>query len=140
MEVLTIKDTKYKLFLPQEWASLNEDVFLKKVYDRAFELIAVYFIEDNEGNRYFNIARGEIDLNAIEEDILESAFDVYGWKYDLKNKQVISDDEIFDKNWSDYLLAEVLLNHCDEGDLDIVECDTFEEVVENLQDIGISAS
>lgn len=140
MKVLTIKDTNHKLFLAQAWASLDEDVFLKNIYDRVFKLIAVYFIEDDEGDSYFNIAKGEIDLDTIEEEAIKSAFEVYDWKYDLESREVITDDETFDKDWSDYLLAEVLLNHCDEGDLDIIKCDTFEEVVKNLDGIAITAS
>lgn len=139
MELLNIKDTKYKLFLPKEWNQLDEDVFLRKLKDRIYKLIAVYFIED-EDNKYFNLVLGEINLDGIKKDTLKSAFDVYGWEYDMHNQKVISDDKTFDKDWSEYLLAEVLLNHCDEGDLDITRYDTFEEVVESLKDIAFSIS
>ena len=103
MNILTIKDTDYKLFLAQAWTSLDEDIFLKNTHDRVFKLIAIYFIEDYKmedykNDSYFYITSGEINLdNIIKEDIFKSVFDIYGWRYDFKNKKIITDDKTFDK-------------------------------------------
>lgn len=140
MEILKVKDTEYKLFLPKEWTSLDEDVFLRRVSDRIFELIALYFIEDYEGNTYFNIAKGKVDLDKIKYDTLKYALDIYGWKYDLKYKMIITDDKIFDSDRSDYLLAEILLNRCNKGYLDIIKCDSFKDVVAILNEVAFTAS
>lgn len=135
MQVLHIKDSSYKLFLTDEWCWVDEDIFVKKNKDGLFEMIGAYFLEnyDENSNPLFNLAIGKIDLKEIETKSIESALDIYGWEYDAISKTVVTDVKEYDKEWSEYLIAEVLLNHTNEGDLKVMIDIPFEEVIENLE-------
>lgn len=142
MQVLKIKDSSYKLFLTNEWYSIDEDIFVKKDNDGLFQMIGVYFLENynEDSNPLFNLAIGEIDLKQIETKSIESALDVYGWTYDSTNKTVVTDVKEYDREWSGYLIAEVLLNHSNEGDLEVMTDISFEEVIKNLGNNTIDIS
>lgn len=142
MEILQVKGTNKKLILKDEWYSIDEDVFVKKNKNGVFELVAIYFLEnyDKNSNQLFNLAKGEICLDNIKIETIENALETYGWTYDSINKTVISDEEIYNKQWSEYLIAEVLLNHGNAGDLDVIVDISFNRVTELLEDNLISIS
>lgn len=136
MEVLKIKECDKKIYLPKEWFSIDEDVFVKRVEDDNFSLIAVYHLksEDNKNSDgYYNVLLGNIDLSVVSDEKKQEALDVYDWKYDTQTEEVDCCGIIYDKEWSKYLLAEALINHTDEGTSDITECCSLTEVENKLK-------
>lgn len=136
MQVLEIKGINKKILLSDEWYSIDEDVFVKKNKTGIFEMIAVYFLEkyDENANPLFNLVIGEICLDNISIESIENTLDVYGWTYNPLTKTITTDDEEYDKDWSEYLIAEALLNHSKEGNLELRTDIYFDKVIEVLQD------